>query len=117
MLKLKLILSVIAISLIGIGNINAQKRSTYKLGGTTYIIGEVYSSTFQPKVQRSKKVKNDFLKSQGFDIQPKGYEVDHIRPLSQGGVDETWNMQLLSKEQHRLKTKFERSNGFHHRRK
>jgi hypothetical protein len=37
-----------------------------------------------------------------------GYEVDHRVPLAAGGADRPYNMQWLSKEQHREKTRYER---------
>lgn len=33
-----------------------------------------------------------------------GWEVDHITPLCAGGDDKTWNMQWLTRADHRLKT-------------
>jgi len=39
---------------------------------------------------------------------PEGYEIDHIKPVSQGGSDSLDNLQLLTKEQHKAKTKIER---------
>ena len=87
------------------------QKITYKIGETTYILGEYYQTTGQPKVQRSSSAKSDFLKRYGYNSPPSGFEVDHIIPLSQGGADEPWNMQLLSIEQHRMKTASERSNS------
>ena len=37
-----------------------------------------------------------------------GYEIDHRRPLATGGADHHSNMQWLSKEQHKVKTRYER---------
>lgn len=82
----------------------SQKKQTYKSNGTTYIKGEYYKTTNKPKVQRSSKSKQDFLKSKGYNKSPKGYEVDHIVPLSKGGSDTPSNMQLITKEQHKNKT-------------
>ncbi len=87
------------------------QKTTYKFGETTYILGETYSTTGMPKVQRSSSVRNEFLRSQGYEKVPDGYEVDHIKPLSQGGADATYNMQLITKEAHRRKTAAERNNG------
>jgi len=83
-------------------------KNTYKSGSTKYIIGETYKTTGQPKVERSQTEKKKFLKSMGYGKTPAGYEVDHIQPLSKGGVDATYNMQLLSKEAHHQKTAQER---------
>lgn len=33
-----------------------------------------------------------------------GYHVDHITPLCAGGADRPWNMQWITKEDHRFKT-------------
>jgi 5-methylcytosine-specific restriction endonuclease McrA len=82
-------------------------KSTYKSGSTTYISREHYKSGF-PKVARSSSEKEKFLRSKGYTKAPKGYEVDHIQPLSQGGQDNPSNMQLLTKQQHKQKTATER---------
>jgi 5-methylcytosine-specific restriction endonuclease McrA len=37
-----------------------------------------------------------------------GYEIDHIVPLAAGGADAPHNMQWLTRQQHRAKTKRER---------
>jgi hypothetical protein len=34
-----------------------------------------------------------------------GYEADHITPLCRGGADAVWNLQWLTIEQHKLKTR------------
>lgn len=34
-----------------------------------------------------------------------GYEIDHIVPLCAGGADSVWNLQWLSIELHRIKTR------------
>jgi 5-methylcytosine-specific restriction endonuclease McrA len=47
----------------------------------------------------------------GYFSTPKGYEVDHIIPLSQGGADSRYNMQLLTREAHRAKTATEATRG------
>ena len=45
------------------------------------------------------------LRQQGLERTPEGYEVDHIVPLCAGGKDAPENMQLLTREQHREKTR------------
>jgi hypothetical protein len=82
--------------------------STYKSGTTTYISGEHYKKSGLPKVERNFSEKEKFLKSQGYKKVPQGYEVDHIKPLSEGGQDNPSNMQLLTKQQHKQKTANER---------
>jgi hypothetical protein len=84
------------------------KKPTYNIGGTNYIYGETYVTTGKPKVERNYEARKKFLKSKGYSRAPRGYEVDHIIPLSQGGRDDPSNMQLLSKEAHRRKTARER---------
>jgi len=52
-----------------------------------------------------------FLEQMGFIDPyhvPKGYEVDHIVPLCLGGADIQKNMQLLTIENHKKKTKKDR---------
>jgi 5-methylcytosine-specific restriction endonuclease McrA len=67
-------------------------------------------SSLSDKPKRSAAKKKEFLKSRGYEENPHGQEVDHIIPLSKGGVDEPYNMQLLPKEMHKQKTKMEQSN-------
>lgn len=86
------------------------KSSSYNFGGTKYKYGETYKSSGLPKVERSSAAKGEFLKSKGYSKTPKGYEVDHIIPLSKGGQDVPSNMQLLPKEVHKQKTARERRN-------
>lgn len=89
-------------------NYAAPKKQTYDVGGTKYKMGESSKSTGLPKVERSSSAKKEFLKSQGYKNPPAGYEVDHIVPLSKGGADKPYNMQLLPKEVHKQKTASER---------
>lgn len=83
---------------------SSSKKPTYNIGGTKYITGETYKSTGLPKVDRSSSNRQKFLKSRGYEKTPPGYEVDHITPLSKGGADEPYNMQLIPKELHDIKT-------------
>jgi hypothetical protein len=83
-------------------------KSTFKSGSTTYISGEHYKKSGHPKVERSSSEKEKFLKSHDYKEVPPGYEVDHIKPLSEGGQDNPSNMQLLTKQQHKQKTANER---------
>lgn len=84
-------------------------QETYKIGKTEYYYNQYYSTTGKPMVKRSEANRLEFLKSKGYDKVPNGYEVDHIIPLSEGGSDEPSNMQLITKEQHAIKTANERS--------
>lgn len=45
-----------------------------------------------------------------------GYQVDHRQPLAAEGADRPSNMQWLSVEQHRAKTRYERATGVYGRR-
>lgn len=87
---------------------NSYSQDTYKVGNTEYYYGKVYSTTGKAMVKRSDANRAEFLKFQGYDKVPKGYEVDHIKPLSEGGTDDPSNMQLISKERHKVKTANER---------
>ena len=49
-----------------------------------------------------------FLRAQGLERTPEGYEVDHIIPLCAGGADSPENMQLLTFEEHQQKTSCKR---------
>jgi hypothetical protein len=51
-------------------------------------------------IDRSETIKAEFLHSIGYSELPKGFEVHHIVPLSQGGLDIPENMVLISEEDH-----------------
>lgn len=57
--------------------------------------------------KRDPKVVERFLKKEGLTKIPKGKEVDHKRPLVDGGSDSVRNLQLLTVRQHADKTKRE----------
>ena len=73
----------------------------------THYSGGTYKSGYA-KVERSETAKMQFLRQHGLTRIPPGYNIDHIRPLSQGGSDTPSNMQLLSVEAHHQKTAAER---------
>jgi hypothetical protein len=98
---------LVSLSLLIISNVLCQQ--TYTVGATEYYAGRYYKSTGKPMVKRSHQNKQAFLRSRGYLQTPAGYEVDHIIPLSQGGSDAPYNMQLLTVQQHRIKTARERS--------
>lgn len=54
--------------------------------------------------KRDPEVKKRFLKKQGLTRTPAGKEVDHKKPIEDGGPDSVANMQLLTKKQHEAKT-------------
>jgi 5-methylcytosine-specific restriction endonuclease McrA len=88
--------------------ITAQGRSGWS---SQYNQTSRYEGTYEtgyPRVERSQSARMTFLLRHGYSKLPSGYEIDHIRPLSQGGSDSPENMQLLTKEQHHLKTARER---------
>lgn len=89
--------------------ISSFAQETYKIGNTEYYYGKKYSTTGSPMVKRSEANKIKFLKSRGYSSTPYGYEIDHIKPLSEGGTNDPSNMQLLTKEQHARKTAAERA--------
>jgi hypothetical protein len=82
---------------------------TYTIGKTEYYSTETYSTSGLPKVKRSAANKKAFLESRGYSKTPAGYQIDHIVPLSKGGTDSPYNMQLLTIDQHKAKTAMERS--------
>ena len=57
--------------------------------------------------KRDPKVVDRFLKNRGLTKVPKGKEIDHIKPLVDGGSDTTRNMQLITEKQHAAKTERE----------
>lgn len=59
----------------------------------------------ESKTYRSRAQVDRFLRQHGFERTPPGYQVDHIIPLCAGGEDAPENMQLLTVEEHRRKTK------------
>jgi hypothetical protein len=86
-----------------------SSQETYTVGKTEYLVGQYYVTTGEPRVSRSLANRQEFLESIGLKEVPKGYQVDHIIPLSEGGTDDPCNMQLLTIEQHKLKTAKERA--------
>jgi hypothetical protein len=88
----------------------SNSQETYTIGKTEYFADQYYSTTGYNLVKRSEANKMEFLKSRGFKQIPEGFEIDHIKPLSEGGSDDPRNMQLLTIEQHKRKTARERAN-------
>lgn len=63
-----------------------------EIGGTHHVPAD--------DIVRSESAKEDFLQENGYDSLPKGYEIHHIIPLSEGGADNPDNMILLRADQH-----------------
>lgn len=63
--------------------------------------------SYKGQNKRSASARCQFLAKEGYSNcrAPKGYEVDHRVPLCAGGADRPSNMQLLSKEVHKAKTR------------
>eukprot|EP01039_Chlorochromonas_danica_P001955 gene1955-2133_t len=57
------------------------------------------------RIVRSFSARKRFLDSLGLEKLPRGYEVDHVKPLFAGGKDHESNMQLLPKKVHQEKTR------------
>lgn len=70
---------------------------SYSLGGV--------KRTDNGKIARNMSARNKFLKDRRLSKVPKGYQVDHKKPLYAGGADTPSNMQLLTNAEHRAKTK------------
>lgn len=62
----------------------------------------------ESKTYRSRAQVDRFLRQHGVERTPPGYQVDHIIPLCAGGEDAPENMQLLTVEEHKRKTKVDR---------
>ena len=56
------------------------------------------------KPKRDPAVVERFLKKEGLTKIPKGKEIDHKKPLKDGGSDTVRNLQLLTEKQHAEKT-------------
>lgn len=54
--------------------------------------------------KRNPKIIKAFLEEKGLTKVPKGKEVDHKKPLVDGGSDSLSNLQLIKKSTHKKKT-------------
>ena len=75
---------------------------------TLTIILLIFSLVAGAEVCRSPATVREFNKLHGFYHNPPNTIVDHICPLSVGGLDIVGNMQYQSKIESRLKDKWER---------
>lgn len=62
--------------------------------------GENPDTEHVDEVVRNISVRDHFLKSHGYDGVPDGWEVHHIKPLSEGGPDTEDNMVLVPEDMH-----------------
>lgn len=57
-----------------------------------------------PKFQRKQETVRRWLEVHGLKKIPKGHELDHKIPLSQGGTDTLRNLHLIKTKRHTIKT-------------
>ena len=107
-----------------IGNVNAQRHSSYHSSSThryhstssyhpyhyttgghksNYAYG--VSRDSHGRIKRSSKERYDFMKQTGYSHGRKGYIIDHIIPLSEGGCDCPSNMQWQTIDEAKRKDK------------
>lgn len=88
-------------SIFGIDNhvvgLNADIQELSDLGMKPELIDNHIDSD---SIIRSDAAKMDFLHSLGYNSVPNGFEVHHVVPLCQGGLDTPSNMVLISEEAH-----------------
>lgn len=88
-------------SIFGINNhivgMNADIQGLSDLGMKPELIDNHIDSD---SIIRSDIAKMDFLHSLGYNSVPNGFEVHHVVPLCQGGLDTPENMVLISEEDH-----------------
>ena len=65
----------------------------------------MFTDTSDAKIKRSSSASRQFLKQNGFEKVPHGWQVDHVIPLCAGGPDTPDNMQLITIETHKKKTR------------
>ncbi len=54
--------------------------------------------------KRKATTRKKFLEKRGLKKTPKGKEIDHKRPLADGGTDTQKNLRLIKKSAHKKKT-------------
>ena len=67
--------------------------------------------SYGDSVGRNRQVRAEFMRANPCPVTGRqrgpcpGFEVDHIIALCRGGADRAWNLQWLTVEAHRLKTR------------
>ena len=115
---MKVILAPLAVSLLLIAAPDVLARggghSSYSTGGSLRSITPHSRSSIKcescprdshGRIQRNPKAAEDFKRTHPKPPGCARCEVDHIVPLSKGGLDDPNNMQWLPKEQHKDKTR------------
>ena len=97
---------------------SGHHRSTYSTSPKTshYSTSGHHRSTYSTTakrdshghIQRSSTERERFMRETGYPHGRKGYVIDHIVPLSEGGTDDPSNMQWQTKEDAKAKDKWER---------
>ncbi len=59
------------------------------------------------RYKRKTSTRQRFLEKQGLEKVPRGKEIDHKIPLSEGGSDNLRNLRLIKKKTHTQKTQRE----------
>lgn len=80
-------------------------RSTVRFAPRSNYYG--VSTDSDGRIVPSASAKEEFLKSRGLQGVPEGYVIEHKMPLYAGGRDEPSNMQLVTRDGHRAKTRMD----------
>jgi len=80
-------------------------RSTVRFSPRSNYFGVTTDS--DGRILPSASAREEFLKSQGLQNVPEGYVIEHKIPLYAGGRDEPSNMQLVTRDEHRAKTRLD----------
>ena len=82
-----------------------------KRGLCVGLIAMMLCAATDARIHRSTSVRANFVKLQAcpsthsHKLPCKGWEIDHIEPLCAGGIDKIDNLQWLTVQEHRLKTR------------
>jgi len=80
-------------------------RSTVRFAPRSNYYG--VSTDSDGRIVPSASAREEFLKSRGLQSAPEGYMIEHKIPLYAGGRDEPSNMQLVTRDEHRAKTRMD----------